>query len=144
LSGRHVVSVAIPGEVTADGLSRLPEALNDYSPALLVLCMGGNDILRRMNPALTEHNLEKMVKISREHGVPVLLLGVPLPAFTTLKTAPFYYDLAERLQVPLEADILPEVLSDKALKSDQIHPNAEGYRLIAEAVYQMLKKNGAL
>ncbi len=144
LSRRHVVSFGIPGERTAEGLSRLPETLDEYRPQLLILCLGGNDILHRIGQSEIEQNLERMVAVSREHGVPVLLIGVPLPSRRELKTAPLYFDISRKLEVPLEADILPEVLSDRALKSDIIHPNAEGYRLIAEAIYKKLKEDGAL
>ncbi len=144
LSGLEVVNAGIPGEVTASGLARLTRTLEDYQPQLLILCLGGNDMLRQQDKLQTEQNLEKMIRISRGQGVPVLLLGVPRPAIFGLESADFYYTLAERLQVPLEAETLPEILSDKALKSDQIHPNTAGYRLLAEAIYNKLKETGAL
>lgn len=144
LTGRRVVNAGIPGEVTAGGLARLPETLEEVRPHLLILCLGGNDMLRRVEPAETARNLEKMVAISRAQGVPVLLLGVPRPALFGLESAPLYFELAEQMALPLEPDIIPEVLSDEKLKSDQIHPNAAGYRLIAEAVYRKLQQSGAL
>lgn len=144
LSGRRVVNAGVPGEVTAGGLTRLAETLEEVRPQLLILCLGGNDMLRRVNQEETERNLEQMVIISREYGVPVLLVGVPRPALLGLESAPLYSDLAEKMELPLEADIIPDVLSDSALKSDQIHPNADGYRFIAEAIRDKLKESGAL
>lgn len=144
LSGRRVVNAGIPGEVTAGGLARLETTLEESKPQLLILCLGGNDMLRKMSLDEAAQNLEKMVAISRAQGVPVLLLGVPRPALFGLESAPFYRDLAEKMDLPLEAEIIPEVLSDSKLKSDQIHPNAEGYRRIAEAIRDKLEESGAL
>ena len=144
LSGRHVINAGIPGEVSAGGLARLAETIEEYQPQLLVLCLGGNDMLRQKAAAEIESNLEEMIKISREQGVPVLLLGVPRPAIFGLESAEFYYQLAQRMAVPLEAEIIPEVLSDRNFKSDQIHPNTEGYRLLAEGVFNKLRESGAL
>jgi lysophospholipase L1-like esterase len=144
LSGRRVVNAGIPGEVTAQGLQRLGDTLAEVQPQLLILCLGGNDMLRQKPAAQIEANLERMVRISREQGIPVLLLGVPRPAIFGLESADFYYTLAERLQLPLEAEIIPHILAERELKSDQIHPNARGYRLLAEAVYDKLRESGAL
>lgn len=144
LTGRQVINAGIPGEVTAAGLARLAETLDEHRPQLLILCLGGNDMLRKVNAEQTAQNLEQMVAISRAQGVPVLLLGVPRPALMGLKSAPFYQDLAEQQQLPLEPDIIPAVLSDRNLKSDQIHPNAKGYRRIAEAIHKKLRSSGAL
>jgi lysophospholipase L1-like esterase len=144
LSGREVVNAGIPGEVSAEGVVRLAETLEEIKPQLLILCLGGNDMLRQRSVTEIEQNLEKMVTMSREQGVQVLLLGVPRPAIFGLKSADLYYSLAERLQLQLEAEIIPEVLSDSGLKSDQIHPNTEGYRLLAEGVFNKLKTSGAL
>lgn len=144
LSGRRVINAGIPGEMTSGGLARLADTLYEHQPQLLILCLGGNDMLRRRDKQEIEQNLEKMVTISREQGVAVLLLGVPQPAIFGLESADLYYSLAERLQLPLEAEALPAILSDKSLRSDQIHPNTTGYRLLAETVHEKLKQSGAL
>ena len=144
LSGHQVINAGIPGEQTAGGLARLEETIDEYQPQLLILCLGGNDMLRKKREKEIEQNLEKMVTISRERGVPVLLLGVPRPAIFGLESAELYYKLAERMSLPLEDTAIPEILSDSDLKSDKIHPNTAGYRLLAEAVHQKLKESGAL
>jgi lysophospholipase L1-like esterase len=85
-----------------------------------------------------------MIRLARERGIQVVLLGVPQPALFGLESAAPYYAVAEKTGVLLEDEILPEVLSDNDLKADQIHPNAEGYRLIAETLYTLLQEEGAL
>jgi acyl-CoA thioesterase-1 len=144
LSKRQVINAGVPGDVTAGGLERLAETIEEYQPQLLILCLGGNDMLRQKPAAEIERNLEEMIKISRKQGIPVLLLGVPRPAIFGLESADLYYSLAQRLEIPLEAEIIPEVLSDRDLRSDQIHPNTEGYRLLAEGVFNKLRESGAL
>ncbi len=144
LSGFRVVNAGVPGEKTPSGLARLPQVLDNVHPQLLLLCHGGNDMLRRQSMSRMQENLEQMIQLARERGVEVVLLGVPRPAIFGLESAETYYTVAEETGVPLEDEIIPEVLSDNDLKSDQIHPNADGYRQIAEAVYQFLQKKGAL
>lgn len=143
LIGRNVVNGGVPGEVSAVGVQRLPELLDRERPALLILCHGGNDLLARQNHLLIAENLRTMIHIAREHGVPVLMVAVPSPDLT-LKPPSLYADLARELNIPLEHKSLRHILGKSALKSDHIHPNAAGYRLLAEALADLLKKSGAL
>ncbi len=143
LTGLEVVNEGVPGELSAAGRERLPEVLEALSPALLVLCHGGNDFLRRLDPALTEANLLAMIELARSRGVAVVLVGVPDPGIV-LSSHELYARVAEKAGVPLENDIVPALLSDPALKSDAIHPNAAGYRRMAEAVRALLVESGAL
>ena len=143
LTGRRVVNAGVPGEESDAGLVRLTRLLNQVKSDLVILGHGGNDILRGRDPARTESNLRQMVELARQHGASVVLLGVPSPSIF-LGTHPLYERLAESLQIPLEEDALPDILGDGALKSDPIHPNAAGYRKLAEAVYDLLVERGAL
>ena len=144
LSGRRVINAGVPGERTPAGLARLAAALDQHHPELLLLCHGGNDMLRRHTMETMQSNLEQMVALARERGIQVVLLGVPRPAIFGLESADPYYAVAEGAGIPLEDKIIPQVLSDNDLKSDQIHPNAAGYQRIAEAVYDLLVDKGAL
>lgn len=143
ITGRKVVNGGVPGEISADGLRRLPGVLEREKPALVVICHGGNDLLRKLDREQTERNLRQMIALARERDVSVVLLGVPAPGIF-LNAAAFYEDVASDLHVPLEADVVPRVLGDNGLKSDVIHPNGTGYRQIAEAVAALLQRAGAL
>src|ERR1700682_4354310 len=79
LIGRRVVRAGVPGEVTAQALQRLPGALDEYSPRLLILCIGGNDFLRRLGNGQAEHNVRAMVQLAKGRGVGVVLIGTPEP-----------------------------------------------------------------
>ena len=140
---RRVVRAGVPGEVTAQALARLPAALDEHAPRLLLLCIGGNDFLRRLGNPQAEHNVRAMVKLARDRGVAVLLIGTPEPGFAVSPPA-FYAAIAKEYRLPYEEGIIGEVLKDRSLKSDPIHPNARGYRAIAQRVAETLKLSGAL
>jgi acyl-CoA thioesterase-1 len=143
LIGRRVVRAGVPGEVTAQALARLPAALDEHAPRLLLLCIGGNDFLRRLGNQQAERNVREMVKLARSRGVAVTLIGTPEPGFTVTPPA-FYSAIAKEFRLPYEEGIIGQVLRDANLKADPIHPNARGYRLIAERVFAQLKLSGAL
>ena len=140
---RNVVRAGVPGEVTAQGLQRLPEVLESHKPKIVVLCLGGNDMLRRIDDRTIVANLREMIQVIRRHNAAVVLLGVPKPALFG-GAAAFYADLAKDLGVHYEGEIITTVLRDNGLKSDPIHPNALGYRRIAEQLASFLKKSGAI
>lgn len=143
LIGRTVTNAGVPGEVSAQALRRLPAALEEHRPHLLVLCIGGNDFLRNLGKEQVAANVQTMVAVARQSGVDVVLIGTPEKGFTLTPPA-FYADIAEQLGIPYEGDVIGEILRDSTLKSDPIHPNARGYRLIAERVATLLKSSGAL
>jgi lysophospholipase L1-like esterase len=143
LTGREVVNAGINGETTGQGRLRLANSLERHRPALLILCMGGNDFLLHHSADEIEANLRAMIREAKRSNVEVLLLGVPRPGLL-LRADPLYESLAESEQLPLEEKALPRILSKRQLKSDTIHPNAEGYAELAQRIQQALQKHGAL
>lgn len=143
LSGRRVMNAGVPGEVSRDGLRRLPALLDRHDPALLILCHGGNDMLRRRSMEELGANLRAMIDAARERGVPILLLGVPDPGIL-LSSPRLYQDIARDYELPFDGKVLPEILGKNALKSDHVHPNAQGYALLAQRIHELLAKTGAL
>ncbi len=143
LIGRTVVRAGVPGEMTAGGLSRLPGVLDEHRPRLVIVCLGGNDMLRKGSPADIEANLREILKIIKVRGADAVLVGVPAPGLIT--SAPkFYEKLAQEFGIPYESKIVTSVLYRPELKSDYIHPNAAGYRQMAEALAGLLRDAGAL
>jgi len=143
LIGRRVVRDGVPGEVSAAALARLPGALDAHAPKLLILCIGGNDFLRNLGKSAAARNVREMVRMTRERGIDVVLIGTPEKGITV--TPPdFYAEIAEAFRIPYEGKVIGQVLRDSALKSDPIHPNALGYRLIAERIATLLRDAGAL
>ena len=143
LIGREVVNAGVPGETTAEGLRRLPEVLDAHQPRLLLLCLGGNDLLRQMGPVQTEANLAAMIDLARARGVAVVLVGVPEPRLFG-GVADFYPRLAERFNLHYEGEGFVDVLKTAGLKADAVHPNARGYAQVAERLAELLRQGGAL
>jgi lysophospholipase L1-like esterase len=140
---RTVINAGVPGEISKKGLKRLPGLLKRHRPALLILCHGGNDILRRINPKQTKENLQQMIDLARLNNTEVALIGVPQFGIF-LTAAPFYEELAHTNALPLENDLLTDILRKNDLKSDQIHPNSKGYKVMAERIHTLLEQSGAI
>lgn len=143
LSGHRVINAGISGEESAPGLERLPQLLETHTPRLLILCHGGNDILRKKSIGKMEENLREMISLARSENIPVVLLGVPKPGIF-LSSAEVYRKIAESTDVLFIENVVADVLGDNALKSDAVHPNSAGYKVMAEAIYSELQKAGAL
>lgn len=143
LIGRKVVRAGVPGEVTSGGLARLEGVIEEHRPALVIVGLGGNDMLRKLDDAQIKDNLRKIIRIIQGRGISVVLFGVPKPALITSAPA-FYEELAKEFNIPYEGKIVTDVLYRPDQKSDTIHPNARGYRRMAEAFADLLKKAGAI
>ncbi|MBK8477712.1 MAG: arylesterase [Opitutaceae bacterium] len=139
LSGWQVVNAGVPGELSATGRARLPGVLEEHRPALVILCHGGNDILTDAAAETIAANVEAMIQLCRAAGADVLLVAVPQKGIS-LSAAPFYAELAKTHGVPCDEAIIARVLRKGSLKSDYVHPNAEGYAHIAAAVFADLRR----
>lgn len=141
---QQVVADGVPGETTTQGLRRFAASLDRHGPDLVLLCLGGNDFLRRHDPAATEANLDRMIAMARERGVAVVLLGVPELSLLLGGGAELYPRLAAKHGLPLDNEVFADVLSERDLRADRIHPNAEGYARVAMAVRDLLARAGAI
>lgn len=142
LSDRRVVNAGVAGEISKNGLSRLTAVLNEYKPNLVILCHGGNDLLRKFNTQRLKENLQAMIAQIKASGAQVMLLGVPKPSLL-LGPASVYQELAAEHSLVADLEVISTVLSKPRLKSDPVHPNAEGYKTIAEVIHQRLSEAGA-
>jgi lysophospholipase L1-like esterase len=143
LIGRQVVRAGVPGEVTEGGLARLQDVIDEHKPKLMIVCLGGNDMLRKVAEAQTTSNLRTIIKTIQTQGIAVVLVGVPRPGLVT-SAPPIYEAIAKEFGIPYEGKIVTDVLYKPDQKSDPIHPNAKGYRRVAEAIAALLKKAGAV
>ena len=146
-TGWLVINAGVSGDTSAGALQRLPALLEEHSPQLVLVTLGGNDMLRRLPPGQTTANLGRMLMRIKAHGARAVLLATPQPSlagavFNKLSAPDFYRQVAKDHQVPLIEDALPEVLSDPQLKGDQIHPNAAGHALLSKKIFAALRKIG--
>ena len=148
-SGWKVVNAGISGETASQIGARLPALLEELHPALVLLCAGGNDWLRRNSAQAAQADIARMLQLCKSQGVPVLLVAVPelsLGAALTgrLKDHPIYASLAKEEQVPLLADAWSDVLGNDSMRADQVHANAAGYARFTELLLAKLKSAGFL
>lgn len=141
--GRKVFNAGVPGETTPAGLSRLPGMLDYVKPALVLLCHGGNDFLRKLGDEQAAANIRAMIGAIRRAGAAAVLIGVPKPGLFP-SIADFYENIAGEFELPYEGSILKSVLTDNEFKSDLIHPNARGYARVAQAIEDLLRDSGAI
>ncbi len=134
----EVVNAGVSGDTTAGGLARLDWSLGGGADALLVV-LGGNDLLRGIDPATTRANLDALVSRARARGLPVLLAGMRAPgnygpdykaAFDAI-----YPEIAAAHGARLYPEFLAGVTEDRSLwQPDAIHPNAEGVAVIVDGI----------
>ena len=146
-TGWQVINGGVSGNTSADALTRLPALLEEHQPQLVLITLGGNDMLRKQPAGQTIANLERMIDMARSKGAKVVLLATPKPSlagavFNSLSPPEFYAEIAKEKKVPLIEDAIPKVLSDTTLKGDQIHPNAAGHARLGELIHAELKKIG--
>ena len=139
LTGWNVINAGVSGDTSAQALARLPALLQEHVPPLVLVSIGGNDFLRRLPEAQTRANIQKICELCLASGAQVLLVAIPRfsasAAITgALSDHPMYEDIAQSLKLPLHAQGWSTVLSNAALKSDQIHANAQGYEQFARGL----------
>lgn len=142
---RHVVvNGSVSGETSSGGRTRLPDALAEHAPRVVILELGANDGLRGLQPGLLADNLKAMVAAANGAGARVLLVGMHMPpnygpAYTRRFSA-VYRELAEREDLPL-VPFLMEGFADRPemFLADGIHPTAEAQGLILDNVWVELQ-----
>jgi len=147
MTGWNVVNAGVPGDTTAGGLERLPRLLEEHQPRLVLVELGGNDFLRHVPPEQIAANLRAILAAIAEKGIPAVVLAVPKPALFgaalgRLSDASLFEELGK--ETPVVRDVLSDVLEKNALKSDPLHPNAAGYRQLAQGLGEKLKELGYL
>ncbi|MDQ1337342.1 MAG: acyl-CoA thioesterase [Campylobacterota bacterium] len=137
-TGLHVINAGVSGEESSEGLQRLPTLLVN-KPDLVILCHGGNDILRKRSDEKLKTNLIEMINLIKKSGAKVLLVGVPNFGMLGFNTHPLYGEVANDTGVFFEEDILSFAEADNRLKIDYIHPNRQGYEILTVAFIKHLK-----
>lgn len=142
----EVVNAGVSGDTSAAGLQRLAFALDGQSrkPDLVIVGLGGNDMLRGIPPEQTRQNLDSILAELRRRDIPAMLSGMVAapnmgPDYANVFNA-IYGDLAKKYAVPLYPFTLQGVVGDKNLMlGDGLHPNARGVTVIAERLVPIVK-----
>ncbi|WP_201597553.1 GDSL-type esterase/lipase family protein [Psychrobacter vallis] len=145
LSKWRVINAGVNGDTSADVLARVDEIVKK-APDLVLLGVGGNDVLQRLPPDTTRANITATIDTLKSANIDVVLIAEPYFSTSALfgkaSDNPLYKDIASAQDVPLYSGGWSAVLSDDTLKSDRIHANQAGYRQFAEGLYEYLQDEG--
>jgi acyl-CoA thioesterase-1 len=133
-----VINAGIDGDVSSEGLKRLDSDVLDREPLLVIIEFGGNDFLRKIPGELTLNNIKEMVEKIQAKGAMVAIADVSAGPFLKEYRVAFQ-KITKEEGVIFIPSILSGIVTNSHLKSDFIHPNAEGYKLIAQKVYLAIK-----
>ncbi len=142
-----VVNAGVSGDTSAAGRQRLAFTLDNQArkPDLVLLGLGGNDVLRQIPPAETRANMTAMLDELKRRDIPVMLTGMKAPpnlgADYVARFDSIWPDLARTYHGTLYPFILDGVIGDPALmQGDRVHPNAAGVTRIADRVAPLVKE----
>ena len=138
-----VINNGVSGETTAGGLARIDWVL-DNNVSILILVLGGNDMLRGIDVDNTYYNLSRIIEKAQEKNVQVILGG--MEAFDNLGVDyvtsfnALYPRLSKEYNIPLIPFFLEGVALNPLLNIDDgIHPNAKGYNIVVENIWPYLE-----
>ncbi|WP_126979743.1 arylesterase [Saezia sanguinis] len=144
----QVINASISGDTSAGGKARLPAALQQHHPSIVIIELGANDALRGLSLDATAANLESMVEMSQAAGAKVLLLGVQVPPNYgrnyTEQFAQMYVRIAQEKNTALVPFFLKGIAdvadSEQYFQRDRTHPNQSAHPIILENVWPEFEK----
>jgi acyl-CoA thioesterase-1 len=136
--GVPIVNAGRSGDTTGSALTRLDSAVLSRNPRIVIVVLGGNDVLRRVPHEETFANLDAIVGRIRGRGAAVILVGLSVGVFTDAYGKEFE-TLARRTSSGLVPDVLAGILGHPDLMADHIHPNDRGYRMMADRIEPALR-----
>lgn len=139
LIGRPILNAGVSGDTTASALARIETDVLARDPRVVIVGLGGNDFLGSTPLAQTEANLRAIVRRIQDSGAAVVLLSFRFPSLSGDYDA-MYQRVAKSERCALIEGIISGILTDQSLKSDEIHPNAKGYALMAERLAPPMRK----
>ena len=128
---KPVINAGVPGDTTARALKRLQRDVLSKSPDLVLITLGGNDLKNGVAKDIAFKNLKRIVETIQEQGARVIVGGLKFP----LRDRGFargYKDLADQTGAVLIPDIYKDIMGNRKLMSDPIHPNGKGYKVMAQ------------
>jgi len=136
--GFPVINAGQRGDTTAQALTRLADEVLNRRPRLVIILLGGNGFLRQVPRSESRENLATIVQRIQQAGAMVVIAGIRLGIFTD-EFGAIYEATAKDFGALYIPQVTKGILSDAKLRSDPIHPNGAGYRLIAERIAERLK-----
>jgi acyl-CoA thioesterase-1 len=132
-----VINAGIDGDTSIEALKRLKADVLDRDPLLVVIEFGGNDFLRKIPKEETLNNIKEMISEIQGQGAIVAIVDISAGMFLSEYRKAFT-SLAQETGAIFVRSILSGIITNPSMKSDFIHPNADGYRMIAQRIYGIL------
>lgn len=133
-----VINAGISGDTTRDALKRIEQDVLNKDPRLVIVEFGGNDFLQKIPEEETFKNMEEMITQIQDAGAMVVIAAVKTGLLSDAHIKGFK-EIAERKQAMLIPNLMKGVFNNPKLKLDRLHPNAQGYKIIAERIYKKIK-----
>ena len=136
--GQPVINTGVPGDTTSRALERLAEDVLDQSPRIVLITLGGNDLKNGVSKDTAFKNMKAIIEAIQAEGGLVILGGVK---FIILDKGygEMYKSLAKETGIILVPNVLKGLIGKEKYMSDPIHPNGEGYAIMAERFYKAIK-----
>lgn len=135
--GRDIVNLGVNGDTSAMGLARVRE-ISKYKPYMVLVEFSANDFFRKVSKNETERNLREIVAQIQKTGAIVVLVdtggALPMEAYTKIQK-----QIAQEYNTLFVPGIMNGIFNKESLKSDEIHPNAAGYKIVAEKVKKVIE-----
>ncbi len=138
LIGSEVINSGVPGNTTADALERLGRDVLGHNPRIVLITLGGNDLMRDVPRDEAFANLEAIVSRIHKQGALVVVGGIDVPLFDR-GFDDAYEDLQQSTGCLLIPNVLKDLIGKHNLMSDRIHPNSEGYKIMARRFHEEIE-----
>ena len=138
LISRPVINAGVVGDTTADALTRLDKDVLSKSPRIVLIMLGGNDLMQGVKREVFSKNLRTIIESIQERGALVIVGGIDIRV-NRRGFGAVYKKVCQETGALLIPDILENIWGNPDLMSDFIHPNSEGYKIIAQRFYRALE-----
>lgn len=135
--GLPVMNAGVPGDTTARALKRLDGVL-DTQPRVVLITLGGNDLKNGISRQTAFDNLRAIIRSIQAEGALVIIGGIDIP-FYGKGFGGAYRELAEETGSVLVPNVFDGIMGTRSLMSDPIHPNSQGYTVMAQHFYRALQ-----
>ena len=132
------INAGVPGNTTKDALNRIEPDVIKNKPRIVVVYLGGNDLLQKTPIEETIRNMDEIIrKINQETKANIVLINTKVGL-----NDPFakpYKQIAKKYGATYVDDILADILTTPGLTADPIHPISKGYKIMADRILKVLK-----
>ncbi|MDX1608095.1 MAG: GDSL-type esterase/lipase family protein [Candidatus Spechtbacterales bacterium] len=135
--GEEIINAGVNGDTTQSALARLDRDVLAYDPRIVIVLLGGNDVLRNVAKEQTLNNLKSIITRIQAEGAAVVLVSIPGALLDPYDDD--YKDLAQETGAAFVPNVLNNILRDRRLMYDSIHPNDAGNEIMAERIGDKLE-----